>query len=452
MVLLARYHSDHWRGARALFTPRAGVTLGSPFPDGRVPLRRHASAARGQPAWSIRTVMSDTAASADTASLVRSRRPDLHWSPPLQFPAADDVARQEIARLISDGRASTVVDPLADIADELYDCRRVGPLHDQQARSLFQRRILDGAETFGVWVFFPWSRNLVRYPDVEDHRSLRTFRNRDLITAPEQQTLYRARIAVFGLSVGSNIVEQLIQLGIGGAYLIADYDRVRPSNLNRIRATMHHVGTTKLDLLACKMSEIDPFIEQVHLPEGYTPDSTTELEHFHPTLLIEEVDDLVTKARLRQWARDSHTALITVGDIGERSVIDVERHDLGPVRPFNGRVKQEVFDRLVAGQLTAAEERRVLVNIVGPRNLTVRLVNSALRVGSDLAGIPQLGSAASAGAAVASVAVRAIIGQEALRSGSYVLSPRHTLRLGRQSRLRDVIRSIRTLSREFRQP
>ena len=386
------------------------------------------------------------------APVLRSLGRDRSWSPPLQFLAADDSDRDRLAGLVSAGKITAVIDPIAEFSDELYDCRHVGSMKDGDARAAFKERFLDEADTFGVWVFFPWSGELVRYPEMQEYRSLRTFRNRDLITASEQRTLTEARIAVLGLSVGSNVVDQFVQVGIGGAYLIGDTDRVNPSNLNRMRTTMRHVGMAKIDVLACKISEADPYIEQVHLADGYRPDAEEQLTAFRPNLIVEEVDDLVSKARIRRWASENRTPLIMVSDIGERSVVDIERHDQGPVRPFNGRVKEATFAKLADGKLTAAKERRLLVNIVGARNLSVRMLTSVLQVGTELAGTPQLGSAASAGAAVASVAARAIIGQETLKSGGYVLSPRRMLKLRRQSGLRETVEAVRALRSQLRTP
>ena len=386
------------------------------------------------------------------APVLRDFVRDRAWSPPLLFVAADDSDRRRLAGLVSAGTITAVVDPIAELSDELYHCRHTGDMSDRAAREAFKQNFLNEADTFGVWVFFPWSGELVRYPEMQEHRSLRTFRNRNLITASEQRLLAGARIAVFGLSVGSNVVDQFVQVGIGGAYLIGDMDRVSASNLNRMRATMRHVGMAKIDVLACKISEVDPYIEQVHLADGYGPEAEERLEAFKPNLIVEEVDDLVAKARIRRWASKSHTPLIMVSDIGERSVVDVERHDLGNVRPFNGRVKEATFNKLADGDLSPAEERGLLVKIVGPKHLSVRMLQSALQVGKELAGTPQLGSAASAGAAVASVAARAVIGQEALKSGGYALSPRRMLKLRRQAGFRDAIEAVRALRRQLRTP
>lgn len=374
------------------------------------------------------------------------------WSPPLKFVADDDGDRRRLAELASTGAITAVIDPIGELPDELYVCRRAGDLDDSAARDAFGRRFLEDAERFGVWVFFPWSGELVRYPEMEEHRSLRTLRHRNLITPAEQRLLAAARIAVFGLSVGSNVVDQFVQVGIGAAYLIGDMDRVTVSNLNRIRATMRHVGMTKVDVLARKISEVDPYIDQVHLVEGYGPEAEEQLAAFQPDLVVEEVDDLTAKARIRQWASKSRTPLLMVGDIGERSVVDVERHDLGGVRPFNGRVGEATFEKMIDGNLSPAEASRLLLKIVRPRNLSVRLLRSALDVGTELAGMPQLGSAAAAGAAVASVAARAIIGQETLRSGSYALSPRRTLKLGPQASPGEALDALRSLLHRLRSP
>jgi len=377
---------------------------------------------------------------------------DRVWRQPLRFRAADDGDRAQLVTLVSSGGITGVVDPIEEYVDELYELRRVGDRADHEARDTFRSRFLAEADRYGVWFFFPWSGDLVRYPEEQEHRRLRTFRNREVITLAEQDLLADAKIAVFGLSVGSNVVDQFIQVGIGGSYLIGDMDRVSPSNLNRMRATMSHVGMAKTDVLARKISEVDPYIDQIHLPDGYGTLAEEQLTAFGPDLIVEEVDDLTIKARIRQWASGARTPLIMVSDVGERSIVDVERHDLGSVRPFNGRLKRATFDRLADGTLTPAEERRLLVKVVGPRNLSVRMLQSALRLDKELAGMPQIGSAASAGAAVASVAARALLGREPLKSGAYVLSPRRLLGLGRQAGIRDTIEAVRSLRRHLDEP
>lgn len=316
--------------------------------------------------------------------------------------------------------APVIIDPIEEIREELED-----------------------ASHEGVWVHFPWSNTLVRYPDRDAHFHLRTYRNRDLITPEEQQKLRTARIAVFGLSVGSNIVDQFAQIGLGGAFLISDYDRLSPTNLNRLRATMSSVGMTKVDILARKLSEVDPWIEQVHLPDGFDENTEAVLNEFKPDILIEEVDDLPAKAKLRLWAAKTGTPLLMAGDYGEKSVLDVERHDLATVRPFNGQLSTATFERLLTGDIDDAEARQMLIKLVGVRNISVRLLRSGLNLDGELAGTPQLGSTASAGATLASVAARAILTGEPLKSGRYSNSPRRQLKLGNQATFLETVRTIR---------
>ena len=370
---------------------------------------------------------------------------DRSWSPPQRFWARDAGDRHLLAALLASGRVTQVIDPIAQIADELFDISDLGDLSDNGARERFGLEFDAESHTFGVWIYFPWSGELIRYPDRQEHRSLRTFRNRDLITRSEQLVIAEAKIAVLGLSVGSNIVDQFVRVGIGSSYLLGDMDSVKASNLNRMRASMRHVGVAKIDVLGRKISELDPYIEQVHLPSGYSDSADEELTNFKPDLIVEEVDDLAVKARIRQWASLNRTPLIMVTDAGERSVVDVERHDLGNVQPFNGRVKSATLQRLIEGQLTDAERKRVTIKIVGSRNLSIRLLESALQVDKRLAGMPQLISAASAGAAVASVAARAILCGEPLKSGSYVLSPRRLLRIRPQAGIRESFRVLGAL-------
>lgn len=208
---------------------------------------------------------------------------------------------------------------------------------------------------------------------------------------------------------------------------------------------MRHVGMAKIDLAACKISEIDPYVEQMHLREGYGPSSARVLDEFKPDLIVEEVDDMAVKAQIRRWAARTRTPLIMVSDIGERSVVDVERHDLEGVRPFNGRLSRGTFDRLADGRLDQAELQRVMIKIVGARNLSVRMVKSAALVGKELAGVPQLGSSAAAGAAIATVAARSLLVGEVLKSGSYAMSPRRMLKLGRQVGIGEAFGAFRSL-------
>ena len=68
----------------------------------------------------------------------------------------------------------------------------------------FKKFIESKRELFSLF-YYPWNQTIVKCCQAEDYFKLKTNRNQDLITALEQEKLYKAKVAVLGLSVGSNI-------------------------------------------------------------------------------------------------------------------------------------------------------------------------------------------------------------------------------------------------------
>lgn len=323
-----------------------------------------------------------------------------------------------------------VVDAIDAIVEDLVE-QRVGRTEIAPGlRISLEDELRSHVRATSNWVTFPWLNRVVRYPAKPDHQSLRTWRNRDLVTADEQSRLLGIRVAVFGLSVGSNIVDQLSHSGIGGSFLIADKDRVSPSNLNRIRASMTDVGLKKTTVAGRKLAQTDPYIEQVHLPDGYVPRVTDSLlEEYRPDLIFDEVDNLAIKAMIRRVAMRLRIPVIMVGDIGDRSVVDVERYDIDEnPTPFNGQIPKASYEQLLRDEIRDPREiLQLLVALNGPENISERLFASATN--PELGGLPQLGATATAGAALADRIVRAIVLDRALASDRYVCNPDATLRL-----------------------
>ena len=300
-----------------------------------------------------------------------------------------------------------VIDAAVEIADDLFELHNTNKMDDHAARADFVRDIESQGAAFGSWVQYPWSDTLVRFPEEQDYYDLRTFRNKNLVTHAEQQQLRSKKIAAFGMSVGSNVIDSAVQSGIGNEYLLFDYDRLSIANLNRIRATMAEVGLYKTIMEGRKIAELDPYIKQQHFTEGYGPDTDAILRRERPDMMIEEVDDITSKARIRQIAAELGIPLVMAGDVGDISTLDIERHDLGAVKPFNGKLSTDEFASLVDG--TARDKDGMLMKMVGMQNLTTRLIDSAMLRDEELAGLPQLGTTATVGGALASVAVRDIL-------------------------------------------
>jgi molybdopterin/thiamine biosynthesis adenylyltransferase len=439
--------------------------------------------------------------------LIASRaQAPLEWTEPTQFDLTSWADQQEVARRFADGRIATTIDRVDDIANDLFEMHHPDLKADNAARADFVADIRSQGAGFGNWVAFDWDKSLVRYPEQQDHQDLRTFRNKNLITADEQTKLLNATVAVFGLSVGSNVVEQLTLSGIGGTLALGDFDRLSPSNLNRIKSSMGLVGMRKLDIVASKTSQIDPYIKQVHFHEGANQESLTRLAELQPDIIFDEIDDLATKALLRQFAARQRIPLIMATDVGDTSIIDVERYDLGTGVPFNGRLKGSEVDQLLEGALppeqrqklmgkivglrhvpdgatpeslgqleelrhtisllneadelvrevddlaakqllegglSFEQRQRMMTKIVGLRHASARLLDSAMETNKTLGGLPQLGATASMGGSLSAVAAREIIIGRRLDSGRYVHSPKKTLRLGRQTTLPDSLATLR---------
>ncbi len=318
-------------------------------------------------------------------------------------------------------------DGLAQIAEELaeYEAGKEAPTSAMREEG--EHQLLESSRL----MYLPWRNTVVRYPGSDDHFKLRTARNRSLVTSDEQRKLYEdVRPAVFGLSVGSNIVDSLSQAGIGSAYLLADYDRLAPTNLNRIRAAMADIGLRKTTIAGRKLTELDPSIEQTHLTKGYEVGVTDQaLREWQPSIIFDEVDDLAIKAMLRRIAAESRVPLVMVGDVGDNAVVDVERYDLNDnQRPFNGKVSADIYERLLRNEeLTADDRLTAIVGINGLENISERLIMS---VGDPLLSgtVPQLGSTATRGAALAERITRSIaLRPTELQSGTYIDNPNTTL-------------------------
>lgn len=364
------------------------------------------------------------------------------WEQPDQFDLSSWADRQEVGRRIESGEIVSTIDRGREIAEEMFAMRHPQLADDAQAKEAYVNDVAARGAAYGQWFNFKWKNTLERYPDQQDHQDLRTYRNKTLISNEEQQRLLEAKVAVFGLSVGSNIVDQLGISGIGGTLVMGDYDTLSPTNLNRIRATMGQVGMSKLDIAASKMSEIDPYVRQVHLKEGATQSSLDTLASIYPDILFDEVDDLAAKVMLRRFAKEQKVPLVMATDLGDTSIIDVERYDIEDVEPFAGRIKARDLDRISDSTLTAKERQKFMMKIVGMRYITPRLLESAMEVSKTLGGLPQLGTTAAMGGALGVVTAREIILGRTMKTGRYVSSNKRLLKLQHQTSFADSVRTV----------
>lgn len=355
------------------------------------------------------------------AQLSDINQPPKQWELPKRFDLSKDEDHIELERRLGAGAVRACIDRLPEIADDLFELKHPDKKTDDEARRGFVEGLLSEGLEHGAWFHFPWSESIVRYPNKEDHQNLRTFRNKNLITNEEQERLLNAKVAVFGLSVGSNVVEQLAYSGVGGTLIMGDFDTLAPSNTNRVKANMLQVGMSKIDIASIKVSELDPYINQVHMRDGITESGLEQLAEIKPDLIFDEVDDLSMKVRLRQFAQEQKIPIVMATDLGDKVLIDVERYDIdADAKPFLGKLSVDDMELITSGSLTAAERMEYTIRILGAENVSARLFGSVGEIGKTLAGIPQLGTTASSAGATAAVVARELLLGHDVATGRHI--------------------------------
>lgn len=329
--------------------------------------------------------------------------------------------RSDHPELFVDDHITEAIDELFDIA---YPAKKDSKTEAEVAT--YAEKLTGGKpDEWGSWVYYPWLNRVVHLPPQAEFRALRTSRNRNLINIEEQAKLYEATVAIAGMSVGSNIVEALVSQGIAGRLILIDMDSIDPSNLNRIRAPYHYVGLHKVDAIARKVWEIDPFIELVPYKDGLNEANLAEIVAKYPVqILVDEMDELRMKIKLRETAKQHKLPVVSAADDGDNALIDIERFDLDPqLLLFGGRIPETVLDRIKTEAIPRAELGMMIGRyFVGPENIPLRMYESLMEVGKTLPSWPQLGGAATlSGVSLAYVIKKIVLGHK-LQSGRVLMS------------------------------
>lgn len=300
-----------------------------------------------------------------------------------------------------------VVDAIGEQLDELVRTR--APRGDLDAAEVARRAAaLVGdtpMEAFGAWAYYPWSSRLVHVLPQALHRELRSDRNRYKIRAEEQARLFRATVAVAGLSVGRAVVSSLVREGACGELRLADFDTLSLSNLNRIAGTLDGVGISKVVLAAREAAELDPFLAVRIFPDGVRDDNAGAFLD-GADVLVDECDDLGVKISLRERARAAGIPVVMA--TSDRGMLDVERFDLEPGRPIFHGLLEGVRSTDLAG-LTTKQKVPYVLRILDADRLAPRMAASLVEVKETISTWPQLASDVAVGGAMVTNAVRRIL-------------------------------------------
>jgi molybdopterin/thiamine biosynthesis adenylyltransferase len=272
-----------------------------------------------------------------------------------------------------------------------------------------QAALGDGPDGYaGIWIYFPWRRTIVRGLEPDDHFRVVTDRNRQKITREEQLRLRARAVGVVGLSVGGEIAFTVAQEHLCGRLVLADFDTLDLSNLNRLSAGVGDLGVNKAVLLARRVAELDPWLTVEVYSEGLTEANAGAILD-GLDLLVEECDDLPMKVRVRELAIERGIDVVYGADEG--GFLSVEPYSRPDVALFHGRMAgSHVQERSPSDPVTTW--KRLAPWLGGWNVITRRSRDSVEAIGTTLNGYPQLASEPrQAASQVAHVARRLLLGE-----------------------------------------
>lgn len=320
---------------------------------------------------------------------------------PLFLPASDAASR-----------GGTFVDAFDRQIKELFfieNGRFIGTDKEAAYASLDFAAYAESKKGSAIFVHYPWLDTTVKTVGKDDYLRLKTNRNQDLITKEEQACLRDYRVAVFGLSVGSNVAFTLTQAGMSNAIIIADFDELDTTNLNRIMAGAHQIGLNKAVIAARHIYEDNPFAEVDAHTEGINEDALRQLlDAKKIDCIIDEVDDMPFKVACRKLAMHYGVPVVMVTDNGDGVVLHVERYDLG-LKTIFGKDPSH-FDGVRKSMSREEAGRFIMEDIVGGVDrVDPAMLRSVQRVLSkELVSWSQLGSAAILGGVAVTYALKQI--------------------------------------------
>jgi hypothetical protein len=342
---------------------------------------------------------------------------------PKFFRLTDEKSIKELNHFVEKVPKITVIDDITSQLQELIKCLNPSRKIKTEEYPELIASYLNGRDidTYGVWVYYPWSNKLIHLLDEEEFVEVRTNRNRYKLTKEEQEALKQKKIGVIGLSVGQSIALTLAIERTCGELRLADFDTAELSNLNRIRTGVHNLGLKKTIIAAREIAEIDPFLKVKIYNEGIVKENIDEFfgqGENKLDILIEVCDGLDIKIESRFKARS--LGIPVVMDTNDRGMLDVERFDLEPERAILHGLAEGLDPENIKG-LTNEEKIPYILKMVGIEQISTRLKASMMEVEQSINTWPQLASSVALGGAITTDICRRILLDQHHDSGRYYI-------------------------------
>ncbi len=275
-------------------------------------------------------------------------------------------------------------------------------------------------EQIGVWVYYPWLNKLIHLLNEAEFVEVRTNRNQYKITPEEEEILATKTIGIIGLSVGKAIATTIAMERICGELIIADFDVIELSNLNRIQTGVQNFNVKKTIVVAREIAEIDPYIKVTCLSDGLIEENMDDFFFSNGKkidLCIEVCDGLTTKIYARQKAKE--LGIPVVMNSSDRGTTDIERYDLDKNLPVLHGMIDHLDLNLVKEAKTNEEKIPYLLAMLGPKTSTSRLLSSMREIGKTITTWPQLASGVMLGGTICTDVSRRILLNQFTKSGRY---------------------------------
>lgn len=335
------------------------------------------------------------------------------------FKLSNEVEQKKLHDLLNTTKDISIIDTYDTQLKELFVLNNpwLHLNHEQRDKEFEQYRnhhYQDKEEwKAGVWVYLPWRNVLIHTLEDDGYQQVRTARNRNLITPEEQKKFYNSVIGIAGQSVGNSVTLSIVQTGGGKHMRLADPDTLELTNLNRIRGSIAEITNYKVYMAARQIYELDPYAKLDLFTDGLTEENIEKFFDGPPKLdiVIDEIDQLGMKIRIRQEAKKRGIPVVMAADNGESGVLDVERYDLDPNIPlFHGRAGDDIADRVLGKQPPLPIIGKIIgEELIGFDILERRVQESLLEIGKSIPTWPQLGSAALLNGALVAATVRRIV-------------------------------------------
>lgn len=338
---------------------------------------------------------------------------------PSHFSMDSAADAESLEKLTSSNPNLLVSDSIRSQLEDLVKIQSPSRTFDEHQLNESIDQILAGRSEneYGCWIHYPWSNRLVHLLPEKEFSLVRTNRNRNKIKSEEQEQLSKKKIGLIGLSVGHAVATTLALERSFGELIIADFDSLDLSNLNRIRSSTFNIDVPKTIITAREIAELDPYLKVSCYHEGITEENMTEFLT-GLDILIDECDSIDVKLKIRESAREMQIPVIM--ETSDRGMLDVERFDQNNSYPILHGLTNGLDARSLNG-LSNKEKIPHVLNIIGFEAASTKLKNSMSKIGKSLSTWPQLGSdVMHGGGAVAQVARRILLGENIISGRYYV--------------------------------